>query len=476
MRPQRIAFSLLIALVICAAQGADVLTNEMVIKLVAAGVPKTAIIRMVETADPAAFRVLPADLSALAGSGVPGDVIDAMAARSRTSEVKAAPKAVAPTAIPGNVLASQPVPQTPARPQVRLATGTAIIPIELNEFGGTHPDLAEQDAAYGLVIHNRVASSNTILSEGEVPSILRAVERDLATSPTARLAGPQTLHYIHGAPQAYATAGGRLYVTDALVSVVGGNRGILAFVLGHEVAHNVLRHGVQKYLRAQIRDRQIAYYRSLAARGDTSANWALLAYVAADRIAEAKIDRDQENAADKLGLLMAAEAGYHPDFAIAAARVLREKVGEQSKFGAFFSDHPRWTTREQRAEEIRGETVAFFNARWPSALESPGGLPPTLFGAGEPSVAHSNKTYTITADFSARNLRGSSASVALVEYIEGSAPVTIATRSLSQDESGALTFALPDSFFNGQKGHGFVQLVISAADSEGYTGPSKRIR
>jgi hypothetical protein len=198
--------------------------------------------------------------------------------------------------------------------------------------------------------------------------------------------------------------------------------------------------------------------------------------LAADKIAEAKRERDEENAADKLGLLIATEAGYHPDFAIAAARTLREKLGEQSKFGAFFADHPRWTTREQRAEQNRADALAYFNSRWPSAGESPGGVPPMLFEATEPKIAHSNNVYTIAADFSARNLRGEAASISLIEYAEGGSPTTIARRNLAEDDSGSLSFGLPDSFFSAKKGHHWVQVVISAHGSAAYIGPATKIR
>ena len=55
-------------------------------------------------------------------------------------------------------------------------------------------------------------------------------------------------------------------------------------------------------------------------------------------ILEKKMERNQEDEADQLGMLIAAEAGYHPDYAIFAARTMRSETGDASKFMAFFSE------------------------------------------------------------------------------------------------------------------------------------------
>jgi hypothetical protein len=107
----------------------------------------------------------------------------------------------------------------------------------------------------------------------------------------------------------------------------------------------------------------------------------------AAKVALAKLDRDQESAADRLGLVLAAQAGYHPAFGILAARILREKLGAQSNFGAFFADHPRWTTREERIDRNYSEALAAFNQSWPDAASSPGGFLPAELLQGRPTAA-----------------------------------------------------------------------------------------
>lgn len=339
-------------------------------------------------------------------------------------------------------------------------------------------DLATQDLAYGLVIHNRIASANTVLPESEVTPVLGSVFENLVNTPLVQdQGGSQSLFYLRNAGiNAFAGAGGRLYVTDLLVGTLDANPGTLAFVLGHELAHNVLRHGLLKYLRAVERERQIGYLQWQAAHGDKSANWVLIGYVAADKIASAKIARDEENAADRLGLFIAAQAGYHPDFGIAAARILRQKLGEHSKFGAFFSDHPRWTTREERAETTRTAALAVFNSRWQSAADSRGGVPPTILSANEPAIKHQGKSYQIDGSFSVRNLRSGAASIRLVAFDEHGDGSIIATRAAVADDSGLLSVELPDTFFKGKRGHQWVKLAVQETGMGAVESSAKKIK
>jgi hypothetical protein len=84
-------------------------------------------------------------------------------------------------------------------------------------------------------------------------------------------------------------------------------------------------------------------------------------------------------------------AGYHPDCVFALHHLLRIQTGEQSKFAAFFQDHPRWETRDQRSEQAYSEALQQFNTLWPNPLFSPGGEPVLVAFAGHPQ-AKENKT------------------------------------------------------------------------------------
>jgi PEGA domain/Peptidase family M48/PDZ domain len=183
-----------------------------------------------------------------------------------------------------------------------------------------------------------------------------------------------------------STAGGKVYVYGGLASLIGQNRGLWAAVLSHEVAHTGRRHQVAVYMRRLYIQKTIQYYRARVAAGDKSANWSLIAFTASSAIALKKFERDQEHEADQQGMLIMARAGYHPDNVFALHHLLLMRTGEQSKFAAFFSDHPRWETRDQRSDKVYGDAVAEFNRLWPDAASSPGGAPPVVAFLGQPEA------------------------------------------------------------------------------------------
>lgn len=177
---------------------------------------------------------------------------------------------------------------------------------------------------------------------------------------------------------AASSAGGRVYVYKGMIDQIGESRGLWAAVLSHEVSHTGMRHQVRTYLQRAYNDRMLRSYRIRIANGDTNANWELLGFQIAAPIALAKMMRDQEHQADANGMVVMARAGYHPDYVFALHRTMRWNVGDQSKFGAFFSSHPRWETRSQRSEKVYQDALAEFNRRWPQAELSPGGVPPVV--------------------------------------------------------------------------------------------------
>jgi len=190
---------------------------------------------------------------------------------------------------------------------------------------------------------------------------------------------------------AESTAAGQLYVYGGILPILGENRGLWAAVLSHEVAHTSRRHQVRRYIQVLYNQQIIANFRARIAAGDRNANWGLIGFEIGSAIAMKKMMRDQEHDADAQGMLLMARAGYHPDYVFALHHVLLARTGDQSKFAAFFSDHPRWETRDQRSEKAYGDALAQFEQSWPDSDTSPGGRPPLVAFIGHPE-AKENKT------------------------------------------------------------------------------------
>lgn len=253
--------------------------------------------------------------------------------------------------------------------------------------------LLEQDIHLGSAFHDAIVTESPLVEGPEAERVRAIFHRILETSPVRT--GPPLPHRIfmiaNPTANAFATGGGRVYVTAGLWRLLAGNDGMLAFVIGHEVAHNLRLHGIARFLR-------IVQYRTIlrqleqqAAAGSKAAQWALVGWGVGGKLLDDKLSREEEHEADLLGMALAAEAGYHPDYAILAARRMRQKLGDMPRVVAFFAEHPRWKTREERAVENYERLAEIFSSRWPSASESPGGQPPFLVIHGRLSIERDKK-------------------------------------------------------------------------------------
>jgi len=176
-----------------------------------------------------------------------------------------------------------------------------------------------------------------------------------------------------------------------LASLIGTNKGLWAATLSHEISHTAYRHQVKQFMYRYQIEQQIAYYHARALNGDNSANWTVVGLRIGGVIAAQKLARDCEHQADIKGMMLMARTGYHPDNVFALHHLIRLKSGDQSKFRAFFSDHPRWETRDQRDERAYADALAEYNRLWPNPELSPGGAPPTVVFMGSPTAVENKK-------------------------------------------------------------------------------------
>jgi Zn-dependent protease with chaperone function len=178
---------------------------------------------------------------------------------------------------------------------------------------------------------------------------------------------------------AFSTAGGNIYVDKRMLPIVADDVGLWAAVLAHEASHVVKHHQYKAYVRAATLKITRRVFREQMAQGHTWALWAYLVTLTGGRALEMKLSRHDELEADRLGLMMMAEAGIHPDYATALMRRLHTVMGDQNEVAEFlFSDHPRWETREKNIRKARDKALSIFNRQYANAEDSPGGVPPSL--------------------------------------------------------------------------------------------------
>jgi hypothetical protein len=193
---------------------------------------------------------------------------------------------------------------------------------------------------------------------------------------------------------AHSSPDGGIFVDGGLAHLIGTNRGLWAAVLSHETEHTAQRHWVKKYLYSVYVSQLIQYWQERANLGDKSANWVLLGLRISAPIAAAKLSRSLEHDADVRGMMLMAEAGYHPDYVFALHHMMLTRVSDQSHFAAFFSTHPRWETRDQRDDKAYATALSEYNRLWPDPAFSPGGLPPEVVYVGKPGAREDKRSGT----------------------------------------------------------------------------------
>jgi len=213
---------------------------------------------------------------------------------------------------------------------------------------------------------------------------------------------------------AYSSGDGVISLTRGLAWVLGDHEGLWAAAIAHELAHAiVLSPGRQPLFEAEAR-------REYAAAGgnpdDPNSAQNLRVTPAHGGMLRLGGQRQVEYEADRLGLLLMASAGFHPDFAIALDRRMLGTIGEETRYSEFLLSHPIWSNREQ--QNVRDESVplAIFNVRWPDASRSPGGPPPPFGKVQSVTVSDDPKAGMLVLDvkFEMRNVAGRQARLAAI--------------------------------------------------------------
>jgi hypothetical protein len=110
--------------------------------------------------------------------------------------------------------------------------------------------------------------------------------------------------------------------------------------------------------------------------------------------------------ADREGLMLMARAGYHPDFVPALHHLLHAHgVGRQN--ASLYAMHPCWEERDRELSRSYVAASIEFARLWPEFYLSPGGNPPVIVFAEQPTIRRSaSKALEIQIPMRCQNLAG----------------------------------------------------------------------
>ena len=144
---------------------------------------------------------------------------------------------------------------------------------------------------------------------------------------------------------AYCMPGGKIMVYSGLVDKLKATDDELAAVIGHEISHALREHGRERMSLAYAEKGGIALLAAvLGSTKNTQTGVALGAATLGTQLFFALPNsRTQETEADRMGLELAARAGFNPNAAISLWTKMAQSGGK--KPAEFLSDHPSDKTR-----------------------------------------------------------------------------------------------------------------------------------
>ena len=157
---------------------------------------------------------------------------------------------------------------------------------------------------------------------------------------------------------AWAMAGGKMALYTGLVKKINPTDDELAQVLGHEIAHALAKHSAEKMSVALASSIGVVAVGVVAENKGLALTGAALAAVLA---VQKPNSRAAESEADRIGIELAAKAGYNPS----AAVTLWQKMSEVGGKGPpeFLSTHPAPENREKKLAALVPKMMPYYQQK-----------------------------------------------------------------------------------------------------------------
>lgn len=143
-------------------------------------------------------------------------------------------------------------------------------------------------------------------------------------------------------PQAFCLPGGFIFVSDSIIELCGRDSNQIAFVLGHEMAHVIEGHVMERMLSSSLVE-------AMKKAGRLRVPTGKLGKIGIQFL-ERAYSRENEFRADRFGVRLVSAAGFDPGAAIDLFLRL-EPLQKNSTLGQYFSTHP---SCGERIDHVRG--------------------------------------------------------------------------------------------------------------------------
>lgn len=237
-------------------------------------------------------------------------------------------------------------------PQFKLDLGKAFQTLK-SAKNAIVPLTEEEEITLGQSITSNLMSLAPLYEDQEIQAYVNKVGRWVSMH-SERPDLPWTFAVLNNDDvNAFASPGGYIIVTKGLLQLLK-SEAELAGVLGHEIGHVVRKHhlnAIQKENAASA----LKNGASLLMDAKGKSNQDVLKYLSAGTAIYGKgLDKEDEFESDRLGVVLAARAGYDPYGLPAALQQLQSITGSSAGLQLMMETHPKTSDRLTALDKVMG--------------------------------------------------------------------------------------------------------------------------
>jgi predicted Zn-dependent protease len=158
---------------------------------------------------------------------------------------------------------------------------------------------------------------------------------------------------------AFCMAGGKMAIYTGLIEKIKPSDDEIAAVMGHEISHALLQHSREQMSERAVMGVGVVLVGASATSDSDRQMRETVAGLGAMTLIMLPHSRGAESEADRLGVELAAKAGYSPHAAVTLWDKMMKESGSNSKFD-FLSTHPASPKRIEALQALEPQMTAYY--------------------------------------------------------------------------------------------------------------------
>jgi predicted Zn-dependent protease len=164
---------------------------------------------------------------------------------------------------------------------------------------------------------------------------------------------------------AWCMAGGRMAIYSGIITQLSLSDDEIAQVMGHEIAHALAKHTAERMSTAMASDAALQVGAILLGSNSATSQMALQAAAVATTVGvQLPNSRQQESEADRIGIELAAKAGYDPHAAPKLWEKMLQATGSKGQ-SDFLSTHPQSEKRQETLAALIPQMMPYYDDKSP---------------------------------------------------------------------------------------------------------------